>query len=312
MMHLTGKQVNANAIWLAFLRYSVSLLCLLHFLAIQPDFDALFSASGFVPPDIMNAGKPAFMPTIYGFYNLINPITGCSYTTALTIIRIAYPVCLILLCAGLFTRVFAFASLALQLTIISSISFYNYGVDVFTTICLFYCFVFPVGKVHSLDNKLFKQRRPLQNHTKYLALLQAHICIAYFFSGFEKMLGHTWRNGEAIWKMIHGYNSTSFINLDGFYNTPLFMVIAWGTIILEMLYPLFINLQKTRRVWLYGIILFHISIAVFIGLYFFSAIMIIINLACYYAPFIKTVPAAEKDAALSNTKTYGTALAAVA
>lgn len=297
----------ANPVWLAFLRCGIAMMCLLQFLAIQSDFDNLFGENGLVPPDVLEPAKPSHLPTVYSLHILLS----LSYSTVLIIVRIAYPVCLILLGLGLVTRASAVLSLVLQLVVTASICYYNYGADVFTTICLFYCCVFPVGKVHSLDNKLFKQGAPLVHHNKYLALIQAHICIAYFFSGFEKMLGHSWRNGEAIWKMVHGYNSTTFVNLDAFYNTPIFLLAAWATIILEMLYPLFINLPKTRRLWLYGVILFHVSIAVFIGLYFFSAIMIIINLTCYYAPFIKMAPADEK-AFVNTDNAYNTSLPTIA
>jgi len=288
---------NANPIWLAFLRCGICFISLVHFISIQPDFDTLFSQHAIVPPDmlhVLNIFRYQFFPSVYDVHIFLHQFMPVSFEQVLLTIRIFYPLSLLLLMTGLFSRVSAILSLLLQLTLLSSIDAYNYGVDVFTTIALFYCVVFPVGKVYSLQNYITKKRPLLTNHVKYLHVLQAHFCIAYFFSGFEKLLGDNWRNGESIWKMMHGYDTTNIINFDFLYNTPFFLIIGWGTIMLEMFYPLFINIKKTRKAWLTATIIFHVSIALFMGLYFFSAVMIILNLTCYYAPFI-TLSVSQKN-----------------
>jgi Vitamin K-dependent gamma-carboxylase len=280
---LTNK---VNPIWLVFLRCGTSAVAVASFLAIQADFDSIFSTNAFVPPNISDILKNPLVPSIFCIYKTINGCTGITYETVLVTARVVYPVCLLLLFAGLFTRMSAILSLVLQLVIHNSMDFYTYGVDVFITIGLFYCVVFPVGDILSLDARIHKNKRVSNHYSRYLWIFRAHICIVYFFSGFEKLLGYNWRNGESIWKMVHAYNNLSFLDLDFLYKTPIFFIAGWATIMVEILYPIFINIAKTRRMWLYAIIVFHVMIAFFMGLYFFSCVMIVLNLTAYYAPFI--------------------------
>jgi hypothetical protein len=284
---------QSNNLWLIFFRCSISVLTLVNFLAIQFDFSSIFSTNAFIPPDITDVLKNSLIPSIYSIHHFLKPFFNFSYDSVLLTIRVIYPLVLLFLMAGLFTRVSALFSLMLQLVILNSMDFYNYGLDEFTTIALFYCFIFPVGYDFSLDKYLFKKKVSTAGYHKYLCVFRVHVCIAYFFSGFEKLLGYNWRNGESIWKMIHGYNTLSFINLDLLYKTPLFLIAGWMTIILEMFYPLFMNMKRTRKLWLIAVVSFHVLIAFFMGLYFFSCMMIILILTAYYMPFIKEDEAIE-------------------
>jgi hypothetical protein len=275
-----------NPLWMVCLRCGIALISFAHFMALQPDFDNIFSANAFVPPDIANATRDFLIPSIYSLHKSVQGIIPVSYEATLLFFRILYPVTLLTLLVGLFTRPVAILSLALHLLITNSMEYYSYGVDLFTSIALFYCCLFPVGSLFSLDALWFKKTPPAAHRvSKCLKLLQTHVCIMYFFSGFEKLLGYNWRNGESIWRMLHGYNATESINFDFLYNTPVPLLAGWFTIVLEMMYPLFINIPQTRKWWLAGIVIFHVSIAFFMGLYFFSSVMIILNLAAYYMPF---------------------------
>lgn len=284
-----------NQIWLVFFRCGVAALVLLNFLSLQPDFNDFFAADAYIPPDIANALKIPLIPSIYGIYRALTPVLPISYAAVLITVRLVYPLALLMLAAGLFTRISALVSLLLQIIIFSSVDLYSYGFEAFTSIALFYCVIFPVGRQFSVDALLFK--KPVNVNNQYLWILRAHIGIIYLFSGFEKLLGYNWRNGESMWKMVHSYNTLSFINLDFLYKTPIFLVAGWATIILEMFYPLFINLPKTRKFWLVGTVCFHIGIAFFMGLYFFSAMMIIFTISAYYIPYTvaDTVSTAQKN-----------------
>jgi hypothetical protein len=257
-------------------------------MAIQPDFDNIFGTHAFIPPDIANGTRDFLIPSIYSLCLALTKILPVSYDGLLLFVRLLYPFALIMLLAGLFTRPAAILSLALQLLIVNSMEYYSYGVDLFTSIALFYCIVFPVGRLASFDELWFK-KSPVgaDRSARCLKLFQTHVCIIYFFSGFEKLLGYNWRNGESIWRMVHNYNATESVSFDFMYNTPLPLMAGWLTVILEMMYPFFINMPKTRRLWLAGIVIFHVAIAFFMGLYFFSSVMIILNLTAYYMPFVK-------------------------
>jgi hypothetical protein len=291
----SGKaQVNPG--WLFFFRINSAGFALLHFLSIQPDFSDLYSYQGYVYPDILDAYYDHLTPTITSLQSFLQKIRiPISYETLLTTLRIAYPVFLILLILGVFTRVTAIFSLLLQLILAKSIHLYQYGVDFFTTIVLFYCCVFPVGKVYSIDKIIFRRMRMPVNHRLFLQLLQWHLCIAYFFSGLDKIIGQSWRNGEAIWKALHAHNYYSLFSLDFFSGSLFFILTGWFTMILEMGYTLFMNIPATRKYWLTGILGMHVFIAFFMGLFFFSALMIILNLSAFYVPYIR-----NRELAISN------------
>lgn len=287
LSHYYNKS-DINIWWLFFFRINVSIFSFIHFLSIQWDFDELYSTSAYVYPDILNASYDQYTFTFIELHQFLNKLNvTVNYNDVLLICRIAYPVGLIMLMLGLFTRFTAIISLFLQLIFIKSIHLYEYGVDYFNTIALFYCCIFPVGNIYSLDNKIFKRPFIIFEHKTFLMLLRIHLGIAYFFSGFDKIIGETWRNGEALWKALHSHNYYTLFSLDSLAYTPFFFISCWFTIIIEMCYPVFMNLKVTRRFWLISIVGLHIFIAIFMGLFFFSGLLIILNLSAYYAPHVR-------------------------
>lgn len=284
MLNKSPSQSHAG--WLFFFRVNIAGFALLHFLAIQPDFAALYSYKGYIYPDIMDTTTDYVSPTVVSFQAFLQRMDlPIDYESLLLACRIAYPLVLISLLLGFFTRISAVLSLLFQLLLVKSIHLYEYGIDGYTTFALFYCCIFPVGAVYSLDNRRRRSHKP-PDHLPYLFLLRGHLGVAYFFSGFDKVIGETWRNGEALWKALHSHNYYSMFSLDFLADTPFFLISGWATIVLEICYGLFMNLRPTRRYWLTGIIVLHAFIACFMGLFFFSALLILLNLSAYYAPYI--------------------------
>ena len=274
-----------NLSWLSFFRVGISAVCLFNFITLQPDFDLLFYKEAYSVPEISRLIALNIIPTFYDIHLWLTHYITIDYNTLLLVFRFIYPLSLLLLLIGFHSRISAIVSLLLFVLFINSYYGLYYGFDVFANFSLFYCVIFPVGRY----NAITKNKKPLENldDSKYLYLLRAHICVAYFFSGFEKLLGFNWRNGESLWKALHSMSSTELINLDFLANTPFFLIGGWMTIILEMLYPIFINYKLTRKIWLMGIIGLHLSIAILMNLYFFAAIMIILNLSAYHFPYNK-------------------------
>jgi len=81
-----------------------------------------------------------------------------------------------------------------------------------------------------------------------LLLLQIHVCVIYFFSGLDKGIGTNWWNGEAIWKAVNSHDYNGIISVKSL-NVPdfVFIIVGIGTVTVEFLYPLFINLKATRK-----------------------------------------------------------------
>lgn len=274
-----------NPAWLAFLRVNVASIALLHFCAIQPDFELLFSYHGYVYPDILDASHDHYFWTLTSLQQTLAGLGWpLPYEGLLAAARWAYPACLLLLAAGLWARAAAVGSLLLQLLFAQSIHLYQYGADAFTTIALFYCCVLPVGGSFSLDVAWRGQGASLAHQGFFLFWLRAHLGLAYFFSGLDKVIGPTWRDGEAIWKALHSHAYFQWFSLDFLAATPFFYLAGWATIILEIGYPLGMSYARSRPWWLLGLLGMHVFIGLFMGLFFFSALMLVLNLAAYYVP----------------------------
>jgi hypothetical protein len=274
-----------NPGWLAFFRVNIASIALLHFWSIQPDFDLLFSYHGYVYPDILDASHDHYFWTLTSLQQALASLgLPVSYEGVLAMARWAYPGCLLLLGAGLLTRASALGALLLQLLFVQSIHLYQYGADAFTTIALFYCCVLPVGSSYSLDMAWRGRGAALTHQALFLFWLRAHLCLAYFFSGLDKVIGPTWRDGEAIWKALHSHAYFSLFSLDFLAHTPFFCLAGWATIMLEIGYPLGMSYARSRPCWLVGLLGMHLFIGLFMGLFFFSALMIVLNLAVYYVP----------------------------
>src|ERR1041385_5949663 len=58
-------------------------------------------------------------------------------------------------------------------------------------------------------------------------------------------------------------------------------VLGISICLLEVSYPIFIWIKKTRRVWLICILAMHAAIGLLMGLYLFALVMIVLNLAAF-------------------------------
>jgi len=271
-----------NKEWISFFRIIFGLFCLLHFLSVLSDFELLYTTKGVLPTDIMNVFTADYLitlPKIISFFENF----GVNETSTVAVFKLVYISLCLLLIIGFFPRTAAFLLLFCQIALVRGSSFYMYGVDFFTSMSLFYLILIPSDYHYSIFPKTKEEKQI--NTTPYLRLFQLHLSIAYFFSGFDKVLGFNWRNGESIWKAIN----LPYANLDfGFdftflvENPFLLITIGWATILIEMCYPLFIWVPKTRNIWLFLTISMHLGIALILNLYFFSTLMIIWNLVAFY------------------------------
>ncbi|MFL9836206.1 hypothetical protein ABS768_01770 [Flavobacterium sp. ST-75] len=277
-----GNSVT-NHEFLVFFRVTIGFIILGHFLAVLGDFDLLFGMNSLIPADIHSVqmySKIVFYNEIIDFITLYTKSEGLS----VTIFQVTYILLCILIIVGFFSRIAAILLVFLQVSLMKSSFYFCYGADFFTSMSLMYIALFPSDDYFSIRNYFWKIKEK-SNLTPFRRLFQIHICIAYFVSGFEKITGYNWRNGESVWKAIHlpGFPNDFHLNFDSLGNYPwIFVLAGWFTILVEMLYPLFINIRRTRMIWLCLTISLHLGIALVLNLYFFSAILITWNIANYY------------------------------
>lgn len=287
--NLSNYFINTNQTspdFIPFFRITIGLILLFHFISILPDFNLLYGMNSVIPTDIhtiyLNKSVILFDEIILFF----NKITGSEYLSVIVFKTLFIIFCLLII-IGLYSRIFAVFLLIFQVAIVKSSYYYSYGVDFFSSMSLLYLIILPSDDYFSIRS-IFSKKEEKSNYLFVKTTFQIHLAIAYFVSGIEKLSGYNWRNGESIWKAIHlpNFSNDFGLNLDFFGKYPYVLVImGWGTIIIELMYPLFITLKKTRLIWLYLTISLHLGIALVLNLYFFSAIMITWNIANFY--FIK-------------------------
>lgn len=281
------QEDSRNFIWLPAFRMLGAVLFLLHLLATFPEIETFWGEQALIYPEILAARTSGVIPTLWDIHQFLSHFAAFEFEPLVYGFFYAQLLFLTFLGLGLFTRLSALLALIFHLVWVFSIEVMMYGVDFMTTICLFYMVVFPVGQHYSLDAFHRGNWVGHPSHQGFnLTLFQVHFAIAYFFSGLAKALGVTWWNGEAVWKALQTNNYTDFTDPGIWASFPGALQFAGiGTVFIEIAFPIGIALKKTRQVFLAVIILFHIAIGYLLGLYFFSAIMILINLTAYGFPY---------------------------
>jgi hypothetical protein len=278
--------------FLAFFRIGTSAFILIHLLSIILDFTKLFGKQGIIPYDIREF---LFANEMISFTQIITFFEGYGISESITTLSFLalFFFSLIALMIGFSTRFAAILTLIMYKAIYAGT--YIYGVDGFVVTSLFYLVISPAGYFHSVDNLIFKRRsRKNLNVTLFKRLIQINVCMVYFFSGISKATGVTWWNGEAMWKSMNLWTANNLFNADYTFlaeNSYILVIMGWGVLVLEMFYPLFISIKKTRRICLFSTLAMHMGIGLLLDLYFFAAFMMFWNITAFYI----TQPMPELD-----------------
>ena len=281
--------VSNNYIWLGFFRIAVSLFCISQFVAAIQDYDLIFSENSILLPEITSAESSRYILTIYKIYTTKVISYYLTYNQVLTILAFVYIISLVFVLIGFKTKINALIALFMHYLFINSYSNFTYGVDYYVSICLFYIFIFNSGKFFSLDSGFMTDNKNELSYNSFcLLIIKIHLSISYFFSGFDKLVGFNWRNGESIWKALHlADNPITALNINAIHNPLLFTILGWSVVLIEIFYFIGINWKKTRNLWLILICGLHLGIGIFLGLHFFAVFMIIFNFCIYFIPTLK-------------------------
>ncbi|HZR04808.1 MAG TPA: HTTM domain-containing protein [Candidatus Udaeobacter sp.] len=221
----------------------------------------------------------------------------------------------LLLLLGLFSRPAAIFAWFLHLCAAESGGLFAYGADNFMTTGLFYLMLSPLPDRYSLDHRLLKvELRDPQLLGFWRRVLQVHLCFVYFIGGLAKCLGSGWWNGSNFWRSLTRppFNLISPDILVRFkYALP---ILGISICLIELGYPLFIWIRKTRFVWLVCIVAMHAAIGLAMGMYLFALVMIVLNVAAFgigmsdRRPFSAEVPVGgriEQDTDISGWSAPG-------
>src|SRR6185369_11985805 len=99
-----------------------------------------------------------------------------------------------------------------------------------------------------------------------------------------KAMGIQWWNGEAIWQAV---SQPAFRTFDLSWLARcswIPMLAGWGTLAVEIGYAFLIWPRSTRKVWFIATLGLHLGIGLFMGLVFFSSLMILLTCCLFLIP----------------------------
>src|SRR6185312_10482521 len=210
----------------------------------------------------------------------------------------AYAGSLLALALGFYPRVSAFLAWGLHLSLLSSGAASFYGVDQLANTFLFYLLVFPSGRAWTFTSLRASARREETIPVSCLRVMQFHLCVIYLAAGLDKAMGRQWWNGEAIWQTVSQPVFSTFDLSWVARHSWIPMFAGWGTLVVEIGYVFFIWPRRTRKAWCAATIGLHLGIGLFMGLVFFSSVMILLTVCLFLIP--EGVPAASDARGLSD------------
>jgi hypothetical protein len=113
-------------------------------------------------------------------------------------------------------------------------------------------------------------------HNGAMLVIVVEVCLIYSTAGWYKIQGSRWQDGTALYYPLHLDDFTPWPALSHTLagNDVLVMLITYGTVIVQVAFPFTLFNRRVKNMLLVGMIIEHASIAVVLGLPFFSLAMI--------------------------------------
>lgn len=153
-----------------------------------------------------------------------------------------------------------------------------FGADVISSVFLFYLAFVRSDERLSIMN--WKGRRPPPERppemvsSMFARLLQVQLVTIYAYTGFEKLRGASWWDGTALWTVLGNPQMVAF-DLDFVRNVPLLIAATtFLTIVFEIYWGAAVAHPKTRKLWLWAGVAFHVGIGLLMSLWTFSLVML--------------------------------------
>jgi hypothetical protein len=263
---------------LAGLRVGLSLLLLFHLIWLSSDLLSLHGSRGIIPWELTDLLRDPWVPGLPTLAKAFLPL-GIGAHAAIIVLLSGYAGSLLSLALGFHTRLSAFLAWGLHLSLMTSGFASFYGVDQIANTFLFYLVLFPSGRAWALDS-----RREEAIPVGCLRVMQFHLCVIYLAAGLEKAMGRQWWNGEAIWQAVTQPVFSAFDLSSLARHSWIPMLAGWGTLVVEIGYVFLIWPRRTRKMWCLATIGLHLGLGLFMGLVFFSSVMILLTSCLFLIP----------------------------
>jgi len=168
----------------------------------------------------------------------------------------------------------------------------TYGVDAVAASLLFLLCLAPIGRALSLDRVRAVRLAKLDNLDAQLPvftsrwafacrrLMQLQMAVLFFFSATHKIRETEWWQGDAVWRVFtaRDYNSVLMLDLLSS-NFWLVAVATYGVVLIEIAFPFMVWQRHSRQWMLAGALLIHTMFFAFLGLHYFSWVMMMGHVA---------------------------------
>lgn len=235
------------------------------------DLDFFYSEAGILQSRVIAEVIPAEYR-----YSILNIFKSSTY---LLIIHTLFLASLGAMCIGFFVRTSNILALALHLSFLHRNMAPVYGVDSIATYYLFYLAIAAFGP--AVGGAQVTGRISSYLSSMAFRMMQIQLCVIYAFSGFQKIRGPYWWNGDALWySLVNSQISrwdfswiASYAWLMGLLGVATYILLLWEVYFAALVW------MKKARYWALGIgIVFHLSTGILLQIPFFGAAMVSIYL----------------------------------
>ena len=244
--------------------------------------ELLLDEFGPVPWSISDQFLDPFLPRMSDLAAWVSP-AGISSRQLVAGFLLAHTVGAALLLVGYCTRGAALLAWSTYVVLRCTGHMYFYGIGGLFLIGLFYCIFMPVARQWSVDRLVEARRQRPDDHldaSLSVLVLRIHLSIVYLAAGLSKATGEQWWSGDAVWRALSLPRFQQFDMPQVFAYPMLLQVAALGAVIVQLAYPVLVW-TRLRALIVLLTELMHVGIAIFLGLWMFSGVMIVFNVAAF-------------------------------
>ena len=220
------------------------------------------------------------------FLGLFKQVDGAMFDLAY-LVTIVFGILLML---GLYTRASTIMTLFLWLSLYVSNPFVGSGGDTVLRVTLFYLCFTDAGRELSLDARIRARRGGVKPifpgwfsatlHNLATILIIHQVVMVYVASAFWKVQSTVWRDGTAVYYPLQtdAYSPWNDWLHPVYASAPIITGATYMAIVVQLFFPVLLIYRPTRMVALVLITGMHLGIGFFMGILYFSLVMIAVDM----------------------------------